>query len=129
MAESMAESAERSPEQIVVTATRLAEPLDQTLASVTVITRADTTLGPVTLAATGQGLAGLWFDGQKHHPDTRAWRTDDDNPWLVQARAQLAEYLAGRRTGFDLPLDLRSGSVFQQAVWNALRAIPCGAPS
>jgi methylated-DNA-[protein]-cysteine S-methyltransferase len=92
----------------------------------TVITRADTRLGSVTLAATGQGLAGLWFDGQKHHPDTRAWRTEDDNPWLVQARTQLAAYLAGRRTGFDLPLDLRSGSVFQQAVWNALCAIPSG---
>jgi methylated-DNA-[protein]-cysteine S-methyltransferase len=92
----------------------------------TVITHADTRLGPVTMAATGQGLAGLWFAGQKHHPDTRGWRTEDDNPWLIQARAQLADYLAGRRTGFDLPLDLRSGSVFQQAVWNALCNIPAG---
>ncbi|MEP6969026.1 MAG: methylated-DNA--[protein]-cysteine S-methyltransferase [Betaproteobacteria bacterium] len=92
----------------------------------TVITHVDTRLGPVTLAATNQGLAGLWFSGQKHHPDTLAWRVDDGNPWLVQARTQLAEYLAGQRTGFELALDLRSGSVFQQAVWNALCTIPAG---
>ncbi len=92
----------------------------------TVIVHFDTRLGPVTLAATGQGLAGLWFAGQKHHPDTRAWRVDEHNPCLLRARTQLAEYLAGRRTGFDLPLDLRSGSVFQQAVWSALCTIPAG---
>lgn len=92
----------------------------------TVITHVDTRLGPVTLAATGQGLAGLWFTGQKHHPDTQAWRVEDDNPWLVQGRTQLAEYLAGQRSGFALALDLRSGSVFQQAVWNALCTIPAG---
>ena len=32
--------------------------------------RCDTPLGPVTLAASAHGLAGLWFDGQKHHPGT-----------------------------------------------------------
>lgn len=37
----IAGAADRGPEQVVVTATRLAEPLDQTLSSVTVITRAD----------------------------------------------------------------------------------------
>ena len=37
----VAESADRYPEQVVVTATRFAEPLEQTLSSVSVITRAD----------------------------------------------------------------------------------------
>lgn len=37
----LAESTDRYPEQVVVTASRLAEPLDQTLSSVSVITRAD----------------------------------------------------------------------------------------
>ena len=30
--------------------------------------RIDTPLGPLTAAATSRGLAGLWFDGQRHHP-------------------------------------------------------------
>jgi O-6-methylguanine DNA methyltransferase len=38
---------------------------------------------------------------------------------------QLLEYLAGKRTTFDLPLDLR-GTPFQRAVWDALLAIPYG---
>ena len=38
---------------------------------------------------------------------------------------QLAEYFAGRRTGFDLPLDLR-GTPFQLAVWQSLAAVPYG---
>ena len=45
---------------------------------------------------------------------------------LREARKQLVEYLTGRRTSFDLPLDLSRGTVFQRRVWNALRAIPYG---
>jgi methylated-DNA-[protein]-cysteine S-methyltransferase len=40
-------------------------------------------------------------------------------------RAQLAEYFAGRRRDFDLPL-APAGTPFQQRVWQALRAIPYG---
>ena len=45
---------------------------------------------------------------------------------LREARKQLVEYLTGRRTSFDLPLDLSRGTAFQRRVWNALRAIPYG---
>ena len=45
---------------------------------------------------------------------------------LREARKQLVEYLTGRRTSFDLPLDLSRGTVFQRRVWNALRAIHYG---
>jgi methylated-DNA-[protein]-cysteine S-methyltransferase len=37
----------------------------------------------------------------------------------------LDEYFAGRRWRFDLPLSL-DGTVFQRAVWAALRQIPYG---
>ena len=40
---------------------------------------------------------------------------------------QLQEYLGGTRTCFDLSLDLRGGTPFQQSVWRALLAIPRGA--
>jgi len=92
----------------------------------TVITQMDTRLGLITLAATDQGLAGLWFDQQKHYPDIQHWRRDDQHPWLVQACAELAQYLQGQRTGFTVALDLRRGSDFQQSVWKALGAIAQG---
>lgn len=86
-----------------------------------------TNLGGVVLAATDKGLAGLWFDAQKHLPDMTGWRTDDAHPVLRAAAAQLLDFLAGRRTTFDVPLDLSHGTDFQQAVWQALREIPAGA--
>lgn len=86
-----------------------------------------TALGPVLLATTPRGLAGVWFDGQRHHPDTTGWRFDAAHPVLVAAMAQLDDYFAGRRTSFDLPLDLQHGTAFQQSVWKALLAIPRGA--
>jgi methylated-DNA-[protein]-cysteine S-methyltransferase len=87
----------------------------------------DSPLGGVTLAATGTGLAGVWFDAQRHAPDMRGWRSDADHPVLREATRQLLDYFAGRRTRFDLPLDLSHGTDFQQAVWQALRGIPPGA--
>lgn len=89
-------------------------------------TRCASPLGTVIVAATGRGLAGLWFEGQRHLPDTSGWPTADDHPVLRQAVAQLADYFAGRRTVFDLPLDLQGGTAFQQSVWRALLAIPRG---
>ncbi|MBL8764663.1 MAG: methylated-DNA--[protein]-cysteine S-methyltransferase [Phycisphaerae bacterium] len=43
----------------------------------------------------------------------------------VRAAAELAEYFAGERRVFDVPLDLR-GTPFQVAAWRALREIPFG---
>jgi methylated-DNA-[protein]-cysteine S-methyltransferase len=83
-------------------------------------------LGPMILAASDAGLAGLWFEGQRHLPDTAGWPVRDDHPVLRQARAQLDDYFAGRRTAFDLPLDLQGGTPFQQSVWRALLGIACG---
>ena len=88
--------------------------------------RIDSPLGPLTLAATDAGLAGAWFEGQRHWPDTRGWHEDDAHPVLQEAATQFADYFAGRRTRFDLPLDLSHGTAFQQAVWQALLTIPPG---
>ncbi len=40
----------------------------------------------------------------------------------------MGEYFAGRRTTFDIPLDLR-GTEFQVTVWRALAEIPFGQTS
>ena len=89
-------------------------------------THVESPLGPLVLAATDAGLAGLWFDDQKHLPAWAGWPDRDDDPVLQQAVAQLQEYFDGTRTTFDLPLDLRGGTPFQQSVWQALLHIPYG---
>ncbi|HEU4457858.1 MAG TPA: methylated-DNA--[protein]-cysteine S-methyltransferase [Methylibium sp.] len=88
--------------------------------------RGDTPLGPVTLAATEQGLAGLWFDRQKHHPGPLDAPVDANQRWIAQTLAELAAYWRDGRARFAVPLDPR-GTPFQQAVWQALRRIEHGA--
>jgi methylated-DNA-[protein]-cysteine S-methyltransferase len=85
----------------------------------------DTPLGILRLARTDAGLAGAWFDGQRHHPGPLAAPERPHDPLLRAAAAQLADYFAGRRTRFDVPLDLR-GTPFQRAVWHTLLTIGCG---
>lgn len=87
-------------------------------------------LGDLRLVASAQGLAGLWFvQRQRHEPPAghvASWPRVKAHPVLDTAAQQLAEYFAGRRQGFELSLDLGQGTQFQRAVWQALRAIPCG---
>ncbi|WP_229053344.1 methylated-DNA--[protein]-cysteine S-methyltransferase [Aeromicrobium sp. Leaf350] len=47
------------------------------------------------------------------------------DPVLDATEAQLAEYFAGERQEFDLPL-ANDGTEFQQKVWGELRRIPFG---
>ena len=89
--------------------------------------RIDTPLGRVLLAATPAGLAGFWFEGQRHSPDSSRWaEAPADDALLQAAGAQVQEYFAGNRSHFDLPLDLSHGTPFQQAVWRALLQIARG---
>jgi methylated-DNA-[protein]-cysteine S-methyltransferase len=97
----------------------------------TVQTGCPSPLGAITLAASPRGLAGVWFDGQRHQPlaitgPVQAWPRDTCHPVLQLARQQLAEYFAGQRQHFDMPLDLSGGTDFQQTVWQALLAIAPG---
>jgi methylated-DNA-[protein]-cysteine S-methyltransferase len=80
----------------------------------------------MTLAASAHGLAGSWFDGQKHMPDSSAWPVQNAHPVLLQAQAELSEYFAGTRSRFTLPLDLGRGTAFQQQVWRSLLDIAAG---
>lgn len=88
--------------------------------------RHESPLGPIVIAATRHGLAGIWFEGQRHMPSHGEWPHEPDHPLLRQACAQLDEYFAGKRATFDLPLDLQGGTAFQQSVWQALLSIPRG---
>ena len=87
-------------------------------------------LGNILLAATPQGLAGVWFaHQQKHLPDHSQWPTDDTAPVFRATRQQLHEYFGGQRQTFDLPLAPAWGTAFQRAVWHALQRIPYGQTS
>ena len=96
-------------------------------------TRHQSPLGLMMLAATHSGLAGVWFEGQRHMPNAPTsppgWPVDTNHPVLVKTMQQLSEYFAGQRQQFDLQLDLSGGTAFQQAVWQALLAIKPGQTS
>lgn len=92
----------------------------------TVQTSFDSPLGRIIAAANDDKLVGIWFDKQRHLPDTRAWAQVSEHPVLQQTRIQLNDYFNGRRSTFELPLDLSMGTLFQQKVWQALLKIPCG---
>ena len=84
-------------------------------------------LGALRLCAREGALVGVYFEGHRppprFAPDALA-RVDE--PVLVQARAELAEYLAGARTRFEVPIAIEHGTPFERAVWSALTTIPHG---
>ena len=76
--------------------------------------------------AVGAGLSGVYFDGQKYHPEIRTdWRRDAEHAVLAQAKRELAGYFAGERKVFDTPL-APEGTPFQKAVWRAISGVAFG---
>ena len=84
----------------------------------------DSPIGRLTLVATPAGLAGLYVAGHRHAADPEAFGAAVPGR-LAAAAAQLEEYFAGRRTRFDLELDL-AGTAFQRRVWAELLAVGYG---
>ena len=81
----------------------------------------DSPIGPLRLVAADGALTAIDFSPFGDRPGDEA----AEEPVLQQAAAQLAEYFAGERTDFDLPLAPR-GTEFQRAVWMALAGIGYG---
>ena len=91
--------------------------------------RIDSPLGPITMAASQQGLCGLWFEDQKHGPNQvqrQQWSSDASHPVLQSAAAHVLACLDGQPQKWEGPLDLSAGTPFQQSVWQALLRIPSG---
>ncbi len=89
-------------------------------------TRHAIALGPLVLAANEAGLAGIWFEGQRHFDGPQAgWRRDDGDALLRETACQLDDWCAGRRRDFALPL-APVGTTFQRAVWRGLCEIGHG---
>lgn len=78
-------------------------------------------LGPLRLFAKDDELVGLYLPVQAVPEGT-----ERATPVLTQTARQLAEYFAGDRKTFELPLGPR-GTGFQERVWRQLLAIPYGA--
>lgn len=83
-------------------------------------------IGILRLVSDGSGLAELELRPKpKRQLSKDEWR---ENPGLLplsMAAEQLAQYFAGQRRAFDLPL-APAGTKFQQRVWAALQEIPFG---
>jgi methylated-DNA-[protein]-cysteine S-methyltransferase len=83
-------------------------------------------VGELTLIASETGLvAVLWENDDPTRVRLADVQDEADHPVLTRTAAQLAEYFAGERRSFDLPLDFR-GTDFQKSVWAQLLAIPFG---
>jgi O-6-methylguanine DNA methyltransferase len=97
------------------------------------IAESDSPIGRLRVASTDQGIAYVelphasgrgmrdWL--QRQAPGSRCVEDLESNRAAIE---QILEYLARRRTRFELRLDLR-GTPFQRAVWDALLDIPYGA--
>src|SRR5437868_1961198 len=62
----------------------------------------ETPVGVLRLRGTENGLTGIYMEEHRHGPETGehlGWQRDD--ALFADARAQLTEYFAGRRTVFE----------------------------
>jgi AraC family transcriptional regulator of adaptative response/methylated-DNA-[protein]-cysteine methyltransferase len=89
-------------------------------------------LGPLVAGTTDEGICVLEFsDRRMLERQIESLRRrigpvlPGTHPLLDQLRSELAEYFAGSRTEFTIPL-VYPGTPFQIKVWNALRQIPYG---
>jgi O-6-methylguanine DNA methyltransferase len=92
-------------------------------------------LGPLLLARSEHGVALVEYLGREGLEGSRLARmagieAREDTGNLERLEQELLEYLEGRRTRLDWPLDLRGArSDFQRAVLEATVAVPYGAVS
>ena len=87
-------------------------------------TTIESPIGPLLVARDDVGITALLLPyGRRPARPGPDWVQDDGA--FDDVRGELAEYFAGTRTSFDVPLHL-IGSAFQQRVWTELLRIPCG---
>lgn len=91
----------------------------------TYFTHIDSPVGQLLVLGDGELVTGLYLPNHRHGRGMEpSWRLADG---IFDAlRQQLAEYFAGERQQFDVPLKL-AGTPFQQRVWRELAQIPFGA--
>lgn len=85
----------------------------------------DSPLGPLRLQASPRGLSRVEIAAASP-PQEAAVSADEGGDVLDATQAQLAEYFAGRRRAFELPLDLPETTAFRAAVHALLAEIGYG---
>jgi len=97
-----------------------------------------TSLGWVGVAATEKGVSRIVLPKKDKKAVEQELRSSEfgvrssevcnasDPIILKKAVRFLQQYFSGERVSFDVPLDLRYYTHFQQAVWNAAKAVPFG---
>lgn len=84
----------------------------------------DSPIGELLLLSDGEALLGCFMESRKYTQGHLAkWTRSPRN--LSEARQQLKEFFAGKRSKFSLPVRMQ-GTPFQQKVWKALQNIPFG---
>ena len=90
---------------------------------------ADTPIGTLLVAATDHGLCQISFDpdrGLEELSEAAGRRVLRVPRRIDPARRELDEYFEGRRTEFDLPLDVSRVPEFQRVVLQELALVPYG---
>ena len=86
-------------------------------------------IGELTLVAEDGALVGCYMALPDRDPSDESLglpaQGASADPVLADAAGQLAEYFAGDRSAFDVPVAPR-GDAFQREVWALLREIPYG---
>ena len=73
------------------------------------------------IAETDGAISHILFESKNSFPGY----APEETPLIKTAALQLFEYFYGKRAEFELPLSPK-GTLFQQAVWTALKNIPFG---
>ena len=82
----------------------------------------NTKIGRIVIEENGIAITKLEFINKEMQEEIIQ---ENETELLQEAIKQLNEYLDGKRSCFDLPLEPK-GTEFQKKVWNALKEIPCG---
>jgi methylated-DNA-[protein]-cysteine S-methyltransferase len=86
----------------------------------------DSPLGQIAILIENNKIIEMRLEGDRSLDKAVESRARNSNEALLRcARKQLAEYFAGMRSQFELPLELR-GTEFQKRVWAAVQRIPAG---
>ena len=84
-------------------------------------------IGELTLASDGESLTGLWIHGQKFFAQNHADPVEMPQlPVFLETAAWLDRYFAGEPVSPALLPLKPAGTLFQQKVWEILKAIPPG---
>ncbi|MBQ8647871.1 MAG: methylated-DNA--[Oscillospiraceae bacterium] len=85
----------------------------------------ETPLGICHICVDNGRLTLLQLMGRGFVPSPALPLAGEDGALALRTAQELAEYFAGQRTEFDLPVD-PAGTAFQKKVWEVTRSIPYG---